>query len=105
MNKSIPNNFDQLFQENFIPIIQHGISIGNVQIKLHSSQKELAAKIIASHIKDHISKIKLIEDDNLNTDEVKVEYANGIFQYKNDEIFTAVDKIISTNLNPGSKND
>jgi hypothetical protein len=100
LNKALPTNFEKVFGEHFIPIIQKGISIGNIEIRSHSSKKEIIAKIIAERVKDNISRIKLIEDDNLNTDDIKVDYGNGQFQYKNDEILAAIDKIISTNLNP-----
>jgi flagellar biosynthesis/type III secretory pathway protein FliH len=102
LNKLIPTNFDHLFQENFLPIIQNGILVGDVEIKMHPSKKESIAKIIVEHVKDsNISKIRLLEDDNLSTDDIKIEYANGTFQHKSDEIFAAIDKIISNNLNSG----
>jgi hypothetical protein len=102
LNKLIPTNFDHLFQENFLPIIQNGILVGDIEIKMHPSRKESIAKIIAEHVKDsNISQIRLLEDDNLSTDDIKIEYANGTFQHKSDEISTAIDKIISNNLNSG----
>jgi hypothetical protein len=100
LSKTLPTNFAKLFEENFISIIQHGISLGNIEIRTHSSKKEIAAKIIAEQLKDNISRIKLLEDDNLNTDDIKIDYGNGQFQYKDEEITAAIDRIISSNLNP-----
>ena len=97
--KSIPTNFDALFQEHFLQIIKDGAKSNPITITIHNSRKELVAQIISEHIKDNIARIKLIEDDNLNTDDIKIAYENGIFEYKIDEIAATIDKIISKNLN------
>ena len=99
LRKTLPTDFESIFQEKLFPVIKKGMKAGVVNINIHPSQKNIVTELIAKNVTENISQIKLLEDDNLNTDDIKVECHNASFEYKSDDIISAIDKMVSKDKN------
>ena len=94
--KELPTNFTNLLTEYISNLIQDNNKIGFIVIKIHPERKKLTEDVLELDKIEESKKaaIKIIEDDNLNTDDCLVEWNNGRWEYKIEQISAEIDKIL-----------
>ena len=105
--RTLPIKFDKLLSEYLTNLINDNHKVGYIKIKIHPSQLDITNKILELDEMDKTKKelIKIVKDDNLNTDDCEVEWNNGHLEYKIEQIIKEIDTILDVKVKTKPKKE